>query len=80
MSAKTIYPGSNFHVPNGTLLLSNFLRCIFSNCRLLKKFDFPSMKFTLYFMGFEDASDIPKDEKERTVWLFSRKATLELTQ
>ena len=48
--------------------------------RLLKKLDFPTMKFSLYFMGFESAEDIPKDEKERTAWCFSRKATLELTQ
>ncbi|XP_050718236.1 lactoylglutathione lyase-like [Eriocheir sinensis] len=47
--------------------------------RLLKKLDFPTMKFSLYFMGFEAAEDIPKDEKERTAWCFSRKATLELT-
>lgn len=48
--------------------------------RLLKKFDFPTMKFSLYFMGFEDEKDIPKDEQERSFWVFSRKATLELTQ
>lgn len=48
--------------------------------RLLKKLDFPTMKFSLFFMGFEAAEDIPKDEKERTGWCFSRKATLELTQ
>ncbi|XP_076063572.1 lactoylglutathione lyase-like [Oratosquilla oratoria] len=47
--------------------------------RLLKKLDFPEMKFSLYFMGFEKAEDIPKDEKERTRWCFSCKATLELT-
>lgn len=47
--------------------------------RLLKKLDFPSMKFSLYFMGFEDKNDIPEDENERTEWAFSRKATLELT-
>ncbi|KAK7068362.1 Lactoylglutathione lyase [Halocaridina rubra] len=47
--------------------------------RLLKKLDFPSMKFTLYFMGFELPGDIPSDEDERTAWCFSRKATLELT-
>ena len=46
---------------------------------LLKRLDFPSMKFSLYFMGFEDKNDIPGDENERTEWAFSRKATLELT-
>ncbi|XP_054283615.1 lactoylglutathione lyase-like [Macrosteles quadrilineatus] len=47
--------------------------------RLLQKLDFPEMKFSLYFMGYEDASSIPSDVKERTAWTFSRKATIELT-
>ncbi|XP_046401212.1 lactoylglutathione lyase isoform X2 [Ischnura elegans] len=46
---------------------------------LLQKLDFPAMKFSLYFMGFENKSDIPADPKEQTVWAMSRKATLELT-
>lgn len=47
---------------------------------LLKKFHFEEMKFSLYFMGYENPSEIPSDEKERTSWALSRKATLELTQ
>lgn len=47
---------------------------------LLKKMDFPGAKFSLFFMGYEAPSDIPKDDQERTVWAMSRKATLELTQ
>ncbi|GLH15344.1 hypothetical protein R5R35_005237 [Gryllus longicercus] len=47
--------------------------------RLLQKLDFPEMKFSLYFMGFEKAEDIPSDASERAKWTFSRKATLELT-
>nr|XP_038954469.1 lactoylglutathione lyase isoform X1 [Rattus norvegicus] len=47
---------------------------------LLQKLDFPSMKFSLYFLAYEDKNDIPKDKTERTAWAFSRKATLELTQ
>ncbi len=38
------------------------------------------MKFSLYFMGYESKEDIPIDESERTKWMFSRKATVELTQ
>ena len=38
------------------------------------------MSFTLYFMGYEEATDIPDDEKARAKWVFSRPATLELTQ
>lgn len=48
--------------------------------KLLQKFDFPDMKFTLYFMGFEDELVGELGSKERTQWCFSRKATLELTQ
>ncbi|XP_003745446.1 lactoylglutathione lyase [Galendromus occidentalis] len=46
---------------------------------LLQKLDFPDMKFTLYFMGFEDPNQIPEDAKERREWTFSRRATVELT-
>lgn len=46
---------------------------------LLTKCDFPAMKFSLYFMGYEDKKDIPKDSKEKIAWTFSRKATIELT-
>ncbi|XP_053161196.1 lactoylglutathione lyase isoform X3 [Hemicordylus capensis] len=46
---------------------------------LLQKCDFPTMKFSLYFLAYEDKNDIPKDAKEKAAWTFSRKATLELT-
>jgi len=47
--------------------------------RLLKKLDFPDMKFTLFFMGYEKAEDIPEGEMEQTRFALSRKAVLELT-
>lgn len=47
---------------------------------LLQKLDFPKMKFSLYFMGYEKAEDIPSDPSAHAQWTFSRKATLELTQ
>ncbi|XP_019747526.1 lactoylglutathione lyase-like isoform X1 [Hippocampus comes] len=46
---------------------------------LLQKIDFPSVRFSLYFLGFENKADIPSDIRERTAWTFSRRATLELT-
>ncbi|PSR86564.1 Lactoylglutathione lyase [Actinidia chinensis var. chinensis] len=46
---------------------------------LLKRLDFPEMKFSLYFMGYEDPASTPSDPVERTVWTFSKKATIELT-
>ncbi len=51
-----------------------------SACRLLKRLDFPEMMFSLYFVGYEKAEDIPTDDTERTRWTFTRKATVELTQ
>eukprot|EP01018_Ginkgo_biloba_P033637 Gb_39907 [translate_table: standard] len=47
--------------------------------KLLKRLDFPEMKFSLYFMGYEDTNAAPTDPVERTVWTFSQKATIELT-
>ncbi|XP_015511861.1 lactoylglutathione lyase isoform X1 [Neodiprion pinetum] len=47
--------------------------------RLLQKLDFPEMKFSVYFLGFERASDIPTDRRECIEWTFTRKAALELT-
>lgn len=47
--------------------------------RLLTKFDFPEAKFSLYFVGYEDANEIPEDPTERAEWMFTRKATIELT-
>ena len=48
--------------------------------KLLQKLDFPEMKFSLYFMGYEKAEDVPTDKREAIEWTFSRKATIELTQ
>lgn len=33
--------------------------------RLLTKLDFPDMKFTLYFLGYENSQNMPDDPKER---------------
>ncbi len=33
--------------------------------RLIEKLDFPDSKFTLYFLGYHQAKDIPEDRKER---------------
>ncbi|PWA94053.1 glyoxalase I, Glyoxalase/Bleomycin resistance protein/Dihydroxybiphenyl dioxygenase [Artemisia annua] len=46
---------------------------------LLKRLDFPDMKFSLYFMGYEDTSTAPSDSTARTQWTFGKKATIELT-
>lgn len=48
---------------------------------LLAKVDFPSMKFSLYFMGYENPAEIPSGDIDDVMrWTCSKKATLELTQ
>ncbi|HUG03416.1 MAG TPA: lactoylglutathione lyase [Steroidobacteraceae bacterium] len=49
--------------------------------QLLKRFDFPEMKFSLYFMAYLRAEDgpVPDAPVERAAYTFRQKATLELT-
>ena len=50
--------------------------------RLVRKLDFPEMKFTLYFLGYLDdrqAGLVPQDDAHRTTYTFGREAMLELT-
>lgn len=47
---------------------------------LLQKLDFPEMKFSLYFMGYEDVLEGDLGSHKRSEWTFGRKATVELTQ
>lgn len=45
---------------------------------LLDRYDFPDMKFSLYFMGYP-SSAIPKDPGDRVKWVFEQPALLEFT-
>ena len=45
---------------------------------LLDRYDFPDMKFSLYFMGYPNG-DVPSDRAERAQWIFEQPALLELT-
>ena len=48
--------------------------------RLVRKFDFPDMKFTLYFLGMVDENEtVPEDNGKRATWVFGQPAMLELT-
>ena len=50
--------------------------------RLVRKLDFPEMKFTLYFLGYladRQAGLVPQDDAHRTTYTFGREAMLELT-
>jgi len=48
--------------------------------RVLRKLDFPEMKFSLYFLAYVLVADaIPAVPGERTSWMFSQRSVLELT-
>ena len=50
--------------------------------RLVRRMDFPEMKFTLYFLAYlsdEQSSEVPADDGQRTTFTFGREAMLELT-
>ena len=48
--------------------------------RVLRKLDFPEMKFSLYFLARIDEQDeVPEEEGQRTAWTFSQRGILELT-
>ncbi|XP_031561067.1 lactoylglutathione lyase-like [Actinia tenebrosa] len=72
-----IFQQTMFRVKDPKASLDFYSRIL--GMRLLTKYDFPEMKFSLFFMGFEKEEDMPSDPLERTKWAFTRKATLELT-
>lgn len=45
---------------------------------LLDRYDFPDMKFSLYFMGYPQ-TEIPPDPAERVKWVFEQPALIEFT-
>ena len=48
--------------------------------RVLRKLDFPEMRFSLYFLAHLPAADaVPDDAGERMAWTFSQRGVLELT-
>ena len=48
--------------------------------RLLRKLDFPEMKFSLYFLHRPEAGAPPPDDPgQRTAWTFAQRGILELT-
>lgn len=66
-----------FRIKDPKLSLDFYSRVL--GMSLLKRLDFPEMKFSLYFMGYENLAAAPTEASARTVWTFAQKATIELT-
>ncbi|XP_012251258.1 lactoylglutathione lyase [Athalia rosae] len=47
--------------------------------RLLQKLDFSELKFSIYFLGYEQVNDIPTDKRKCLEWTFGRRGAIELT-
>lgn len=48
--------------------------------RVLRRLDFPEMKFSLYFLHrAQEGEVVPEDVGERTAWTFAQRGILELT-
>jgi lactoylglutathione lyase len=48
--------------------------------RVLRKLDFPEMKFSLYFLHrAAEGEDVPEETGERTAWTFAQRGILEFT-
>lgn len=88
------HPGVEDHVPqetSGFTLNHTMLRikdpkrslAFYSHVfgmRVLRKLDFPEMRFTLYFLArLEEEDRVPEDPGERTMWTFGQRSVLELT-
>lgn len=46
---------------------------------LLCRLDYKDMEFSLYFLGYADASEVPEDPVERARWMFGLPGVIELT-
>ncbi|PAV67938.1 hypothetical protein WR25_01184 [Diploscapter pachys] len=53
--------------------------CNVLGMKLLSQLDFPAGKFSLFFMGYKNADEIPTDDLEKRRYALSTLATIELT-
>ncbi len=77
-TAGFVFNHSMLRVKDPTIALDFYTRVL--GLRLLRKLDFPEMKFSLYFLACLSVANLPPDDPgERTAWTFSQAGVLELT-
>jgi len=75
-----VFNHSMLRVRDPAVSLDFYTRLI--GMRVLRKLDFPEMKFSLYFLAHAAAAagaTVPQDAGERTAWTFAQRGVLELT-
>ncbi len=73
-----VFNHSMLRVKDPAIALDFYTRVM--GMRVLRKLDFPEMKFSLYFLHRAvDGEAAPDDVGERTAWTFSQRGILELT-
>ena len=73
-----VFNHTMLRVKNPQLALDFYTRVM--GMRVLRKLDFPDMKFSLYFLHHSvEGETVPEDSGERTAWTFSQRGILELT-
>ncbi len=78
VSRGFVFNHSMLRVKDPAVALDFYTRIM--GMRVLRKLDFPEMKFSLYFLAkIEEGTEVPEDSGERTAWTFSQHGILELT-
>ncbi len=73
-----VFNHSMLRVKDPAVSLDFYTRVI--GMRVLRKVDFPEMKFSLYFLAHAtEEARAPEDEEARTAWLFAQRGILEFT-
>jgi lactoylglutathione lyase len=73
-----VFNHSMLRVKDPAVALDFYTRIL--GMRVLRKLDFPEMKFSLYFLAHLSGTEaVPEDSGERTSWTFSQRGVLELT-
>lgn len=73
-----VFNHSMLRVRNPAVSLDFYTRLL--GLSVLRKLDFPEMRFSLYFLAhLPRAAAVPDDAGERTAWTFAQRGVLELT-